>query len=257
MPSHDKWAAYGGYSKSNDSENHDRNAIPGPSHPNNGRHDNDRSNSCTNMTPQYKQRQDNDPDDLDDSLSTDGTYRPSRSSRDETSDSYPSSKTEDRDRCRRQSHSSNQTQFDKHRRHHGRRTHDHGHDSPSDSPSSLSDRGRWYERHRNLDDHRSSQRHSRSARTCRSTRERSIPSHTPSYNEWRHDDDTHEDQYEAELLRCYKGLIHDRVGHEREALPDIRTREILWWRWYRGIWYLVKRITTLGPSVQRNWTPWG
>ena len=49
-----------------------------------------------------------------------------------------------------------------------------------------------------------------------------MPSHTPSYNEWRHDDDTHEDQYEAELLRRYKGLIHDRVGHEREALPDIK-----------------------------------
>ena len=56
----------------------------------------------------------------------------------------------------------------------------------------------------------------------RSTRERSIPSHTPSYNEWRHDGDTHEDQYEAELLRRYKGLIYDRVGHERKALPDIK-----------------------------------
>ena len=40
-------------------------------------------------------------------------------------------------------------------------------------------------------------------------------SHTPSYNEWHHDDDTHEDQYKAELLSCYKGLIHDRVDHER------------------------------------------
>ena len=49
-----------------------------------------------------------------------------------------------------------------------------------------------------------------------------MPSHTPSYNEWHHDDDTHEDQYEAELLHRYKGLIHDRVGHEREALPDIK-----------------------------------
>ena len=49
-----------------------------------------------------------------------------------------------------------------------------------------------------------------------------MPSHTPSYNEWCHDDDTHEDQYKAELLRQYKGLIHDRVGHEREALPDIK-----------------------------------
>ena len=49
-----------------------------------------------------------------------------------------------------------------------------------------------------------------------------MPSHTPSSNEWRHDDDTHEDQYKAELLRQYKGLIHDRVGHEREALPDIK-----------------------------------
>ena len=49
-----------------------------------------------------------------------------------------------------------------------------------------------------------------------------MPSHTPSYNEWHHDDDTHEDQYKAELLRCYKGRIHVRVGHEHEALPDIK-----------------------------------
>ena len=49
-----------------------------------------------------------------------------------------------------------------------------------------------------------------------------MPSHTPSYNEWHHKDDTHEDQYEAELLCCYKGLIYDRVGHEHEALPDIK-----------------------------------
>ena len=104
IPSRDKRAAYGGYPKSNDSENHDRNATPGPSRPYNGRHDNDdhdydhdRSNSRTNTTPLHKRRQDKDPDDPDDSSSTDGTYRPSRSSRDETSNSYPSSKTEDRD----------------------------------------------------------------------------------------------------------------------------------------------------------------
>ena len=87
IPRHDKRAAYGGYPKSNDSENHDRNATLGPSCPYNGRHDNDNhdydhdcSNSRTNTTPQYKQRQDNHPDDLDDSSSTDGPYRPSRSS---------------------------------------------------------------------------------------------------------------------------------------------------------------------------------
>ena len=28
-----------------------------------------------------------------------------------------------------------------------------------------------------------------------------------------HLDTTHEDQYEAELLHCYKGLIHDQGGH--------------------------------------------
>ena len=56
----------------------------------------------------------------------------------------------------------------------------------------------------------------------KSTRERSIPSHTHSYNGWRQGDDTHEDQYEAELLRHYKGLIHDHIGHERDALPDIK-----------------------------------
>ena len=53
-------------------------------------------------------------------------------------------------------------------------------------------------------------------------RERSIPSQTPSYNEWCNGDDTHEDQYKAELLCHYKDLIHDHVGHEREALPDIK-----------------------------------
>ena len=36
----------------------------------------------------------------------------------------------------------------------------------------------------------------------------SIPSHTPSYNEWHHEGDTHDDQYEAEILHYYKGLIH-------------------------------------------------
>ena len=41
-----------------------------------------------------------------------------------------------------------------------------------------------------------------------------MPSHTLSYNEWSHEDDTHEDQYE--------GLIHDLVGHECEALPKIK-----------------------------------
>ena len=104
IPSHDKQAAYGGYPRSNDSENHDWNATPGSSHPYNGRHNNDdhdydhdHSDSCNNMTPQDKQWQDNDPDNLDDSSSADGTYRPSCLSRDEISDSYPSSKTEDRD----------------------------------------------------------------------------------------------------------------------------------------------------------------
>ena len=42
------------------------------------------------------------------------------------------------------------------------------------------------------------------------------------YRHCSHINDTHEDQYEAELLRHYKGLIHDRVGHELEALPDIK-----------------------------------
>jgi hypothetical protein len=90
--------------ESNDPENHDWNATPSPSHPYNGGNENDdhdyyhdRSNSHMNMTTQDKRWQDNDPDNLDDSSSTDGTYRPSCSSRDEISDSYPSSKTEDRD----------------------------------------------------------------------------------------------------------------------------------------------------------------
>ena len=87
IPSHDKQAAYGSYLRSNDLENHDQNATPGPSHPYNGRHDNndhdynhDCSNSDTNMTPRYKRPHDNDPDNPDDSSSTDGTYRPSHSS---------------------------------------------------------------------------------------------------------------------------------------------------------------------------------
>ena len=41
IPSCDKRAAYGGYPKSNDSENHDQNVTPGPSCPYNGRHGDD------------------------------------------------------------------------------------------------------------------------------------------------------------------------------------------------------------------------
>ena len=87
IPSHDKWAAYSGYPRSNDSGNHDQNATPGPSHLYIRRHENDdhdcdhdHNNSCTNMTIQYKRWQGNDPDNQDDSLSLDGTYRPSYSS---------------------------------------------------------------------------------------------------------------------------------------------------------------------------------
>jgi hypothetical protein len=36
-----------------------------------------------------------------------------------------------------------------------------------------------------------------------------MPSSTPSYNEWHHGNDTHEDQYEVELLCRYKSVIHD------------------------------------------------
>jgi hypothetical protein len=116
IPSCDKQAAYSGYPRSNDSENHDWNATPGPSHPYNRRHehdnhdyDHDRSNSCTNMTTQDIKWQGNDPDNLDDSSSLDGTYRPSHLSQDEVSNSYPSSRTKDRDWHKHQSHSSNQT----------------------------------------------------------------------------------------------------------------------------------------------------
>ena len=87
VPSHDKRAAYSRYSRSSDSKKHDRNATPGPSHPYDGRHehddhdyDHDCSNSHTNMITWDIRQQDNDPDDLDDSSSADGTYKPSRSS---------------------------------------------------------------------------------------------------------------------------------------------------------------------------------
>ena len=39
IPGHDKQAAYGRYPRSSDSENHDQNATPRPSHPYNGRHE--------------------------------------------------------------------------------------------------------------------------------------------------------------------------------------------------------------------------
>ena len=110
-----------------------------------------------NMTTQYKRWQDNNPDNPDDSSSMDGTYRPSSLSWD---DSYPSSRTEDRDWHRCRSHSSNWTQFDNHRHHHGQCVQDHGHDSPSDLSSMSSDRGRWSEMHKSWDDHRSSWHHS-------------------------------------------------------------------------------------------------
>jgi len=34
--------------------------------------------------------------------------------------------------------------------------------------------------------------------------------------------DAHEDTYEAELLRRYRLLVRDRVGHKQEPLPDIK-----------------------------------
>ena len=61
------------------------------------------------MTTQDIKWQGNDPDNLDDSSSLDGTYRPSHLSQDEVSNSYPSSRTKDRDWHKHQSHSSNQT----------------------------------------------------------------------------------------------------------------------------------------------------
>ena len=80
-------------------------ATPGPSHPYNGWHeydnhdyDHDRSNSHTDTTNCGRPRQGDDPDNSDDPSSSDGTYKPSHPSREETSDAYPSSKTEDRDR---------------------------------------------------------------------------------------------------------------------------------------------------------------
>ena len=81
IPSCDKQAAYGGYPRSSDSGNHDQNATPGPSHPYNGRHgnddhdhDHDHSNSCMNTTMHDMRQQGNDPDNPDDSSSSDGNY---------------------------------------------------------------------------------------------------------------------------------------------------------------------------------------
>ena len=215
-----------GTPQSSDSENHDWNATPGPSWPYNGRHGNDDhdhdydcNNNCTNMTTHDMRQQGNDPDDLDDSSSSDGTYKQSHSSWDKTSNSYPSFRTEDRHQCPHQSRNSNQTWSNNHRCNHGQCAHDCGHRGPSDSLSLSSGRGRQSERQRSQDDQRSFQHHS--TQMHRSTRERSIPSQTPSYNEWHHEDDTCEDQYEAELLHYYERLIHDHVGHEHKALPDI------------------------------------
>ena len=58
--------------------------------------------------------------------------------------------------------------------------------------------------------------------THRSTRERSLISHGRLDSDWCDGDDSHEDNYEAELLRRYKWLIRDRVGYEKEPVPDIK-----------------------------------
>ena len=56
----------------------------------------------------------------------------------------------------------------------------------------------------------------------RSTRERSLISRGRLDSDWRDGDDSHEDNYEAELLRRYKWLICDRVRYEKEPVPDIK-----------------------------------
>ena len=36
------------------------------------------------------------------------------------------------------------------------------------------------------------------------------------------EDDVHENNYEVEILHRYRWLIRDRVGHDREAYPDVK-----------------------------------
>src|SRR6202011_3134260 len=63
----------------------------------------------------------------------------------------------------------------------------------------------------------------RSTLTHGNTHERSSqPRYVNDDNEWHDEDNTHQDHYEVEIMHHYKWFIRDRVGHEREALPDIK-----------------------------------
>ena len=79
------------------------------------------------------------------------------------------------------------------------------------------------------------------------------------------EDDVHENNYEVEILRCYRWLIHDQVGHEREAHPDVKNIQVsppekyageddieifntwlaglLWWLWVYNITRGLKDVT--------------
>ena len=227
IPARDKRAGYPGYPRSDQSDRVDRNATPGPSRPQGG---NDRENSRDIRDHNNDQRSDaprdnaentrmgGDPSDPGDDSSSDSTYRPSRSDTTVPDTDTTSTNDEGGDSPRDQRHSGN-------RRRKRRRTRRGGHRDPSDSSSSSEDdrsrrSSRRHQRGQTHDDPRSTRQGTRSTRTRQDTRERSYPQYLGGENV--DDDDNREDGYEAEIMRRYRSLIHDRVGRAREQLPDIK-----------------------------------
>ena len=245
IPSRDKRAAYGGYPRSDTSG---RNATAGPSGLNGGRrggdgrednddHRNDQRNDHSNNSRRHSSRDHrsggNDPSEPSDDSSSDRSYRP------RGSPTTPSSSTdEDRSsrrnrRSRGQSSRHSRRTNDRNRRKRRRRD-DDGPSEPSDSSDDdhdgrshrSSDRRRRRDERRHQD--RRSRRHgTRSTRTRGFTRERSYRPRDPeSDSEDMDEDDIHENNYEAEILRRYRWLIRDRIGQEREAHPDIKNIKV-------------------------------
>ena len=61
-----------------------------------------------------------------------------------------------------------------------------------------------------------------STRVCHGTKETSYPWHTEDNQGEDDEDDAREDGYKAEIMRRYRSLIRNRVGHASEPLPDIK-----------------------------------
>src|ERR1700683_2058572 len=77
------------------------------------------------------------------------------------------------------------------------------------------------------------------------------------------EDDVHENNYEVEILHRYRWLIRDRVGHDREAYPDVKNIRVsppekyagegdieIFDTWLAGLlrwlWYIIRLSTSPG-----------